>query len=213
MDDLRNDFGQAAIIVGLNAAAPEADANVDLNNALTLATPEEPGGILSYSTYLTSVPCHRFQPDPSVPARYYVNKAAVESGIITALSEVEKPEHLALDPMGIERAPGTSRFVIVLAPVNAQDFRSEENDVIAGQRLIGVDKRNYHLEFAPTAVTVDPEHPVCPVAVVSLFAIADPQALLARLCPTADWKNPPIGPEIVRSMAKNGKVKAENVKK
>jgi hypothetical protein len=202
LDEVRNDWGLVAAIVGLAAAAEVADADVEPNNALSLLFPEEPGGLVSYSVCVKQVAVHPFQTDLSVRMRYYVEKDSLLSTVQTALEEVEKPAYHALGPQE-GRAPSTSRFDLVLIPVDKEALKEDEDDIVLSQQLTGHDKRNYHLLFASTVATIDREHMLCPVAVVSLAALVDPQATLQRLMEPAPLA--PAKPSTRVSAATNGR--------
>lgn len=183
LDEVRNDFGMRGAILGF-AAAERADTPVEQNNAWYLLFREEPGGLVSYSTYVRQVPGYRLQPThPSVPPKYYVYENSVISAIHTGLSEVHQPEYRAVSPHLLTATePKTSRFELVITAVVPADLKNIEDDIVLGLQLKGQDKRNYHLLFASVPTQIgDPDRAVCPVAVVSLASIKDPTAALKHM--------------------------------
>jgi hypothetical protein len=192
-DEVAHDFGMVGTIAGFAAAAEYEDAAVELNNALQLLFGAAPGGLVSYSTYLRTIPGYPVEPrDPAVPARYFVYRNSLLSAIHSGLEEVQGREYHALGGHGLDgRVPLTSRFDLVLAAVVPEDLRRDEDTVVLGQELRGVDKRNYHLLFAPIATRIDSQRPLCPVAVISLRALRNPRVALRGLTQA------PVGPVVL----------------
>ncbi len=180
-DEVLNDFGMDGAVVGFTVAALYADAGVEANNAFTLLFARAPGGIVSFHTYAKTIPGEQLLPThPSVPPRYYVFSKNLRSSITAALAEVNRSHNHALRGKGLDgQVPQTSQFDIVLAAVH--DLKTIEDDIVLGQRLKKVEKRNRHLVFAPIATPIDPNLIRCPVAVVSLRAVQNPSAILAQL--------------------------------
>lgn len=182
-DEVRNDFGMLAPIAGFSAAAEHADAAVEQNNAWYHLFEEAPGGVVAYHTYLQTIPGYPVEPThPSAPRRYYVYKDSVVSKILTGLAEVRRPRYHSLRGAGVGERPAlTTRIDVVLAAVKPEDLKDDEDDIVLGRQLKGVDKRNNQLLFAPIATTIDPDRILCPIAVVSLEATDGPDAILGQL--------------------------------
>lgn len=186
LDEVRNDFGMAAGIVGLIASSSDADAAVEFNNALTLLFERAPGHLATFSTAVRQLPGHRFQPHPEVEPRYYVQHDLLLSTARSVLAAVQQTEDTALGnlrDLGQDQAPPlTSRFELVLTAVRPDDLKAVEDDLVLGEQgFKGVSKRDYHLLVTSIATTIDPEAPLCPVAAVALRALPDGDRALAIL--------------------------------
>lgn len=181
-DDVRNDFGMIATVAGFAVAAEDSDASVEQNNAWYLLFRQSPGGLVSYSTYARTIPAYAHSPGLDLASRHYVFKSSVVNTIQTALEEVNRPENHALAGRGLDGSePLTSRFKLVLAAIRPDDLKENEDDIFLGGSLSGQSKRNFHLLFAPITAEIDPERPLCPVAVVSLHAVHQPTETLRAL--------------------------------
>jgi len=181
-DGVRNDFGIVASIVGFLGAAEDADMPTEADNALRLMAKHAPGNLLSFSTRVINLPGFRFQLHPNIEPRYFVYSAAVTSSMLTALNRVPRPEYHALPEYRRNgRVPLTSTFDIVLAAIKPEDLKRNEDEVILARQLAGTNRRNNHLLFAPVTTKIDPQRPQCPIAVVSLHALADGPDLLREL--------------------------------
>ncbi len=182
-DEVANDHGMEQGIVGFISGALFADAGVESNNAWKLLFERAPGGVVSYHTETRGIPGQRLQPShPEVPPRYYVFNRNLRISVNSALAEVHRDAHHALQGKGLPgNVSGTSQFVIVLTAVSPSDLKAVEDDIVLGQRLKGIDKRNHHLIFAPLATVVNPTSIRCPVTVVSLQALRNPATLVTDL--------------------------------
>jgi hypothetical protein len=188
-DILANDMGMMAIVVGLIAATRNADAVTETNNTLTLLLPEEPGGMASYRTYMTTLPAFTHQPHPALEKRYYVIGDAAVSACLTALEEAGCEYRKAVSaPFGHE---STSRFDILLIPLEPRSLVRLQDSVRTALSTIEPLPPNYDLFMAGTRTIINPERPTCPITVVSLEALSDPaghlkaiaQPLLAQRAP------------------------------
>jgi hypothetical protein len=191
-DDVRNDFGMAAWVVGLTAGAENADASLQQINAWYLMAEKAPGHLLSYSTWIHALPGYPVSPShPAVRPDYFVYKDSAVSTIITGLSEVKSNTWDALGGAGRNgHVPLTSEVTLVLAAIRPADLKEDEDDIALGHFLRGQDKRNSHLIFAPIATTIDPQRPRCPIAVVSIHPLSDGPETLRAL--TAPIENQPL---------------------
>lgn len=181
-DEVRNDFGMVASIVGFASASETADASVEQNNAWYLLFDEAPGGLVSYSTFVRYIPGYRLPPThPAVRPRYYVYGESVLSTLHTGFEEVYRPEYHALGLSRNGSVPFTSRFDIGLAAVEPAALKLHEDELAAAQVAAGISKRNYHRLVAPIATQVDPQRILCPVGVVSLQALLHPGETLDEL--------------------------------
>src|SRR5262249_33153350 len=80
-----------------------------------------------------------------------------------------------------ERVTRTSRFRLVLVPVDGDTLVEIEDDIRAGQQMRGVaGDPNDHLLFAPMAEAIDlsAPDPSCSLTVVALRALSDGDAAL-----------------------------------
>jgi hypothetical protein len=180
-DTVANDAGMIATIVGFAAAVEESDSQVHLNNGLVLLFPEQPGGLVTYNTYLKRVAGFRFQPDPIVPPTYYVHSESVVTAIRHVSQKVTEPIYNSLGLSLNGHVPGTSRFEIILSAIEPGALKEIEDTVVRGRTLAGESRRNYHLLCAPIVQDINPTQPVCLVADVYLWAIPNSEETLRRL--------------------------------
>lgn len=178
-DFLINDMGMMAIIVGLIAGTRNADAVTETNNTFTLVLPEEPGGIASFRTYMTTLPAYTFQPHPALDPRYYVIRDATVAACLNALEEVSKDNRKAVGAdFGHER---TSRFDILLIPLEPRSLVRVHDDLRTALQTVEPLPPNYDLFMSGTRSPIDPERPTCPILVVSLEALTDPKSHLQAI--------------------------------
>lgn len=186
LDEVRNDFGMAAGIVGLIASSGEADAAVEFNNALTLLFEQAPGRLATFSTAVRQLPGHGFQPHPEVAPRYYVQHDLLLSSMRGVLEAVQQTDDTALGnlrELGQDKVPPlTSRFDLVMTAVRPDDLKVVEDDLVLGQQgYKGVSKRDYHMLVTSIATNIDPDMPLCPVVAVALRALPDGDRILHDL--------------------------------
>lgn len=181
-DSVINDFGMMASIVGFIAASENADSPTEQNNAWHRLFAEAPGHVVTFGTHANHIPGFVFQPHPDLRPRYFVYRDSVQSVIRAGLDEVTRPEASALHGIGQgEHVPMTSRFDIVLAAIVPHHLKEDEDDILLGLELKAVDRRNRHHIFAPISTVIDAHDPLCPVAVVSLYAVPDGHAVITAL--------------------------------
>lgn len=193
VDELRNDFGMIGAIVGFASAAENADAAVEQNNAWYRLYANAPGNLVSFSTYARNLPGFLFQPHPDMPPRFFVYKDSVVSAFLTGLEEVRHRGAAIAGANLSAMVPKTTSFDLVLAAVVPEDLKQDEDAIILARQLKEEDLRNRQLVVASIATEIDPERPLCPVAVVSLRALADGPALLRQITTTAlpdTWQIP-----------------------
>lgn len=178
-DFLENDMGMVAIIVGLIAATKNADAVTETNNAFTLVLPDEPGGMASFRTYITTLPAFEHRPHPALDPRYYVMGDAMVSACLRALDEVGQEHRKAVSAeFGHEL---TSRFDIIVTPLEPLSLLRVQDETLAALKTVNSLKPNYDVFFAGIKTRIDPTKPTCPIFAVSLEAIRDPVHHLASV--------------------------------
>jgi hypothetical protein len=185
-DQLANDWGMTSLLVGaLAAASSEGGAVVHLNNLLSLTLAAAPGRVAAYSTHVRRVPVYSHRTGPDAAAVPYAYVAALRSAIEVGLDEVDRQESHSVDGLGDgpgRRVAGTSRFRVVLVPVDGDALSALEDDIRAGQQMRGAAADpNDHILFAPVAARLNlgAAEPSCLVTVVSLRALPDGEAALA----------------------------------
>ena len=182
-DAVVNDFAMVRTIVGPALSAETADTAVALNNFFKLLFGDKPGGIASYGVAVQSLPAFPFKPIPFLPTKlYYVFREAVISSIINSLEHVSDGVGLALGEIGRDsHAPDTSHFDIVITAVVPEEMKADGDQIIKSWELKAKSRRNNHLLFASIAAEIDPLKPVCPVAVISIHAFENSDAVVTAL--------------------------------
>lgn len=211
-DPVTGDYGGVAMLVGLSDAALHADQATQVNNTLALALTQEPGAVLIYQVVTDSVVGFRFQPDPSVPPRYYVFKQPLAQRILKSLRRIEanKGKWSAELPVNEKN---TSIFDIVLTSLYHPALQAVEDEVNAGRRLRGKQywngsrrngtgkkenhapslrfgTRDYETPFASIATTIDPEKPLCPIIVVRLASVRRGAELVSEIVKVPEERSP-----------------------
>ncbi len=192
-----HDLGLAATTMAL--AAAEGDAGVQGNNILYHLF-EHSDGVVAYGTWLRNLPAERVSPThAAVPPRYFVYRTSVLSSIYTGLSHVRTAPAYSLigEQFADQPPPLTSRYDLVLVPVPPSALADIGETVTRGMELKLGTRRNYRLLVVPTATVIDPDHPVCPIVVLSLQAVPDRQQTFAnQLRPPAPQLAPPAVPSL-----------------
>ena len=183
-DSLQNDFGMIAVIAAFISAPRDADAAVEINNALLLILNEAPGHIATLTTYAQSIPGYRFERHPKLPDEFFVYENSVRNKIVTGLDHVRTmPDSLGYPPP-VTLPENTSVFDLIVAPIVRDDFKRVEDKVIQGITLSGGTKRNYQLQFASVAMQINPDEPECPLSVIQIRPLADaPQRMKELAAP------------------------------
>src|SRR5262249_30985346 len=133
-DPTTADYGMVAMIVALLDAALHADQATMLNNTLTLALTREPGAILVYQVAASSVVGEAFQPDPSVPPRYYAYLQPAVDELTKCLHRVEQGRGLWSAPLPAG-AEGCSTFDICMASFYPETITEVADGVTRGRSL------------------------------------------------------------------------------
>ena len=180
-DSVQNDFGMIASIACFISAPRDADAAVEINNALLLVLDEAPGHIATLTTYARSIPAYRMQRHEKLPNEFYVFEDSVRNTVLNGLDLVRTmPDSLGYQVP--EALPAnTSVFDLVIAPIVRHDFKRVEDKVVQGLELGGGQKRNYQLQFASVAMQIDPEAPECPIAVIQVRPLVEAPARIQEL--------------------------------
>lgn len=201
-DQVTNDYGMVAMLVGLTDAALYGHAPAQVNNVLALTFTKQPGAVLVFKVLTDKLPGDRFQPDPSVPPRYFVFKQPLVQRIVQLLQNVEAGAGKWSVDLPVSEK-GTSIFDIVMTSVYHQYLPGIEDDVIAARKLRqkrylngshhnGKGKKsssivdrygtgNYGMPVGSIATHINPLKPECPVIVVRLAAVRNGARLVHEI--------------------------------
>jgi hypothetical protein len=177
-DRVLNDWGMVSIVVGLLSSTRHPDAVTETGNVLSLVFPEQPGGLASFRTAMTSVPAYRHQ-----PPRYVARGDAVESAVRGALERL-KDDARAPAVSAQFGVAGCSRFELVLLPLTPDFLGSVADNTYAALQTLGPTPGNYDLLFAGTRTTIDPDKPTCHITAVALEAIDSPEEHVSQVMAT-----------------------------
>jgi hypothetical protein len=180
-DEVRNDFGMVTTLTGFLAAAQQADTPVDINNAFRALFAYAPDQLVTFSTWVTSLPGHAFQPHPEVPARYYLDSDLLRVTILNGLSQVRYSGH-ALGLPGMDVPAQASVIDLVSTAIVPPDLTRVEDDVRESLQYVLLSRRNYGLTFASRATAVNPTDVRCPVTIVALRPVEGGMETIRELC-------------------------------
>lgn len=190
-DPVTSDYAMVATPMALSGGVLRSDQTTSPNNAVVLALTEEPGAILVYQVWQSSVPAWPFQPDPSKPLRLYALREAVINLAIDGIHALEEDKGIFSADLPTPQ-DGTSIIDIIL--VGVEDVTAIEDGVTHGRKLearmdakLGetnhrvngtsgsrFGRQDYDTVFSPLAVVVeDPQKPVCPVICIRLMCVKD----------------------------------------
>lgn len=167
-----NDFAMLCTVLALLTSTRRAAIGASGNNLFRQLIPEQ-GGLASFRASISTLPAH-----PYTGNRYYVHREAVTDLVIRQLARINDASPAVSARLGHEL---TMRYDVVVAPIIPAHLRQLDTEIRESIEEATPPARNTEIRFSPVAMPISTVKPTCPLVVLSLQALTEPDVHLATV--------------------------------